>query len=593
MATRLEPARLAFREGIPWSEAFGDVYHSAGGGPAQARHVFLAGNGLPGRWAGRRRFTILETGFGVGLNFLATWQAWRRDPARCERLHFVSVEKHPFAASDLQEIHSRYPGLAAEAAELHERWPMLLPGAHRLELDAGRVVLTLFFADIKVLRELRLAADAVYLDGFSPAKNPDMWSSALMRSLSRLVAAQASVATWSVAASVRAALEATGFAVEKRQGFGGKREMLVARALKGKDAPLPGERRAAVVGAGIAGAALCERLCARGWEVELYERHAAPAQEASGNHAGAFHPVATPDDSVFARLTRSGFLVSLSCWKTLERIRWDRCGLLQLARNDREDASQRASVAALGSPPEYAQYVTREEASRHAGVPLAAGGLWFPEAGWIQPRTLVEAQLEACGSRLRRRYATEVKALSEMNVKCVILANSADAPKLHPVPQLRLRRVRGQLTLVPAGAIEAPRVVCLRGGMVLPPVQGGCVVGASYDIDDDDPAPREDSEEGNLERLGRILGQQVNSNSFEGRVAFRAVTPDRLPVVGKISGGVYGAFAYGSRGLVWAALAAELIACELEGEPLPLEGALADALSPARFARRAARRRAP
>lgn len=593
MAMRLEPARLAFRDGIPWSEAFGDVYHSAAGGPAQARHVFLAGNGLPGRWAERRRFTILETGFGVGLNFLATWQAWRRDPARCERLHFVSVEKHPFGLADLREIHSRYPGLAAEAAELHERWPTLVPGAHRLELDAGRVVLTLFFADIKVLRELRLAADAVYLDGFSPERNPDMWSSALMRSLSRLAAAQASVATWSVAGTVRAALEATGFAVEKRPGFGGKREMLVGRASKGKDAPLPGERRAAVVGAGIAGAALCERLCARGWEVELYERHGAAAQEASGNPAGAFHPIATPDDSVFARLTRAGFLLSLSRWKALDSIRWDTCGLLQLARNEREDASQLAAVAALNAPPEYVQYVTRDEASRHAGVPLAAGGLWFPEAGWIQPRTLVEAQLDACGSRLKRHFRMDVKALSETNLRYVILANSAEAPKLHPVPHLRLRRVRGQLTLVPAEALEAPRVVCLRGGMVLPPVEGACVVGASFDIDDDDAGPREDSDEGNLARLEKILGQKVNHKSFGNRVAFRAVTPDRLPVVGKIAEGVYGAFAYGSRGLVWAALAAELIASELEGEPLPLEGALADALSPARFARRAARRRAP
>src|SRR3954466_2321651 len=105
----LIPARVAFHDGIPYSESFGDVYHSADGGPAQARHVFLAGNGLPERWRGRRRFVILETGFGLGLNFLVTLQAWRRDPQRCERLHFVSVEKHPFALSDLHLLHERYP----------------------------------------------------------------------------------------------------------------------------------------------------------------------------------------------------------------------------------------------------------------------------------------------------------------------------------------------------------------------------------------------------------------------------------------------------------------------------------------------------
>jgi tRNA 5-methylaminomethyl-2-thiouridine biosynthesis bifunctional protein len=580
MAAPIVPASLRFHEGVPYSEAFGDVYHSGSGGPAQARHVFLEGNGLPARWAGRERFVILETGFGLGLNFLVTWQAWRRDPARCRRLHFVSVEKHPFSLEDLRTLHGRYPELAKEAAELHAHWPMLVQGGHRVELENGGVVLTLFFADIKVLRDLRLAADAIYLDGFAPAKNPEMWSPAVLRSVSRLAARGATAATWSVAAAVRHALEETGFAVEKRPGFGGKREMLAAKSIHGKEVFSPKERKAAVVGAGLAGAALCERLCARGWEVELYERHAAPAQEASGNLAGTFHPIVTPDDSVFARLTRAGFLLSIAQWKKLEGVRWDTCGALQLARDDRELASQRRSVAGL--PPEYAQYVTREEASRHAGVPVAAHGLWFPAAGWIQPQALVKAQLRGCGSRLRIFYGKELLKIPDAPV--VILANSTD--KLHPVAQLRLRRVRGQLTYVPEDAIEAPRVVVLRGGMVLPPVEGRCVVGASYDLDDDDAASRADSDAGNLERLEKILGQKVRG-PFQGRVAFRSVAPDRLPVAGRLAEGVYGAFAFGSRGLLWAALAAELIAAELEGEPLPLEGALAKALDPARFTRRA------
>src|SRR6185436_14138962 len=117
----------------------------------------------------------------------------------------------------------------------------------------------LFFADVGVARDLRLAADAFYLDGFAPAKNPDMWTPALMRSLARLAAPGATAATWSVAASVRHALEETGFAVEKRSGFGDKKEMLVARYGKpGQTLPSPGERKAVVVGAGLAGAAVCE-----------------------------------------------------------------------------------------------------------------------------------------------------------------------------------------------------------------------------------------------------------------------------------------------------------------------------------------------
>jgi tRNA 5-methylaminomethyl-2-thiouridine biosynthesis bifunctional protein len=340
-----------------------------------------------------------------------------------------------------------------------------------------------------------------------------------------------------------------------------------------------------VVGAGLAGAAVCERLCARGWDVTLYERHAAPAEEASGNHAGTFHPIVTPDDSLFARLTRAGFLHSNSYWESFSNLRWDCCGVLQLARDDKEDASQRKALSALALPPGYAQYATREEASAHAGVPLPAGGLWFPQGGWLQPRSLVDAQLAACGSRLEKKFGQEIVRLPENQP--VILANSFDAPKLHPVPHLRLRRVRGQLSYVPESAFEPPHVVVLRGGMVLPPVDGLCVVGATFDIDDDDPAPRLESHASNLQRLEAITGTHLEEASLHGRVAFRAVAPDRVPVVGRIDEGIYGAFAYGSRGLIWAALAAEVIAAELEGEPLPLEGKLLDAMAPERFARRA------
>jgi tRNA 5-methylaminomethyl-2-thiouridine biosynthesis bifunctional protein len=577
----LVPARLELQGSTPYSAQFDDVYHSAAGGPAQARHVFLQGNALPPRWAGRSRFVVLETGFGLGINFLTTWQAWRRDAQRCSRLHYVAIEKHPFSIQDLRAVHQQYPELSEEAAELHAKWPPLVSGAHRLEF--GNVVLTLFFADVGVARDLRLAADAFYLDGFAPAKNPDMWTPALMRALSRLAARDATAATWSVASSVRHALEATGFAVEKRPGFGDKREMLIARSLKGIEVPVPRKRTAIVAGAGLAGSAVCERLCSRGWEVTLVERHAEPAQEASGNHAGTFHPIVTPDDSVFARLTRAGFLYGLSAWEKLAA-RWDRCGVLQLARDAREEASQQRSVAGL--PEQYAAYVTREEASRHAGVPVLAAGVWFPEGGWIQPRSLVEAQLEACGTGLTRRFGEELTAIDPETL--TILCNSSEAAALHPVPHLRLRRVRGQLTYIPEDALEPPHAVLLRGGMLLPPVDGICVAGATFDIGDEETSATEESHSANLERLARIVPLKNDfQEKLHGRVSFRAVAPDRLPVVGRLGENVFGAFAYGSRGLVWAALAAEMIASELEGEPLPVEGKLADALLPQRFAKRA------
>lgn len=122
MAVPLTPARLRFtQQGVPYSEAFDDVYHSTAGAVGQARHVFLNGNHLTERWAGRERCVILETGFGAGINFLATWQAWRGDPRRPRRLHFVSIEKHPFAAADAKSIFASLPEIRSEASELEAK----------------------------------------------------------------------------------------------------------------------------------------------------------------------------------------------------------------------------------------------------------------------------------------------------------------------------------------------------------------------------------------------------------------------------------------------------------------------------------------
>ncbi len=231
MLPRLLPAHLTRdTDGTPISQLYGDIYHSASGGHAQAQHVFLAGNGLPGRWQGRKLFVILETGFGLGLNFLATWLAWQNDPDRCQVLHFVSLEKHPFTADDLAQLHAAWPELAPLAQELRRHWPPLLAGEHRIELAQGRVVLRLVFGDaLDALSRFDAAVDAFYLDGFSPARNPELWSPALCRALASHAVPGATLATWSVAGSVRQALSAAHFAVEKCPGFASKRQMLVGR----------------------------------------------------------------------------------------------------------------------------------------------------------------------------------------------------------------------------------------------------------------------------------------------------------------------------------------------------------------------------
>ena len=640
MRVPLVPATPAFdANGTPWSPEYGDIYHSADSGPGQARHVFLGGNGLPARWANERIFTIVETGFGLGLNFLTTWEAWRADPARPRRLHYVSIEKHPFSREGLAQLHARYPEVSSLAARLQSAWPPTLPGTHRLEFEDGGVTLTLIFGDVSdALPGLRFAADAIFLDGFAPDRNPGMWAPEVMRALARCVRPGATLATYTTARAVRDALAHAGFVTELPPGFGRKRNMLAGRfAPRGTPrrgpppAPTWEERCAIVIGAGLAGAAVCERLAARGWHVDLVERQPAPAAEASGIPAGVFHPHISRDDSLLSQLTRAAYLYSLQRWTaqdTTGDLAWRRCGVLQLAKDARDEARMAATVHALRLPSDYASYLPRASAEQRTGRELRFGGWWFPQSGWMRPAPLVASQLAAASVRgmLKSHLGTEVQALHRdghrwrivaangkeiAHAPVVVLANSNDAARLVPFGA-RLKKVRGQLTCLPAGSMPLPAAVLAGSGHLIPNADGSAILGATFDYDDNLAEPRAEDHAGNLERLERLLpgaSPHVDAAALGGAVGFRCVSPDRLPLIGALPDGdaespglpardfprlpgLYGAFAYASRGLIWAALAGELIACALEGEPPPVPGELADAIDPARFVIRRGRRRA-
>jgi tRNA 5-methylaminomethyl-2-thiouridine biosynthesis bifunctional protein len=342
--TPLQPARLAYApDGTPKSETFNDIYHSADGGPGQARHVFLEGNGLPERWADKRQFVILENGFGTGLNFLTTWAAWRADPQRPEKLHYFATELHPFRVEDLASLQRKWKDLEFLADALRANWPPLLPGFHRIEFAAGKVVLTLMLGEAEAsLRKLRASVDAFYLDGFDPQKNPQMWSPALLKRCGQLAAPNATFATWTVAGQVRRAIVEAGFVAEKKPGFGSKRQMLAGRiAERPKLALKPsnqGRQEAVIIGAGLAGCALAERLAVRGWRVNILDRHPHPAGEASGNLAGILRPMLSRDDNLASRLNRACFLYLEQNWRHLDQIgqppRRNLNGILQIARDD-------------------------------------------------------------------------------------------------------------------------------------------------------------------------------------------------------------------------------------------------------------------
>ncbi|MEM9472413.1 MAG: tRNA (5-methylaminomethyl-2-thiouridine)(34)-methyltransferase MnmD [Pseudomonadota bacterium] len=218
---------------VPRSSVFDDTFYTKGDGQAETAYVFIDGNHLPKRWAGTDDFSIAELGFGTGLNFLETWRCWiaARQPAR--QLVFTSFEAYPISADDMARALSRWETLKPLSSILVSRWREAsglpvhwqLDDQTRLQIIPGKAGESLKVWDGR--------ADAWYLDGFSPARNPDMWDRDLMLQVHDHTVPDGSFATYTAAGDVRRNLQAAGFVVSKRKGFAGKREMLFGRRRSG------------------------------------------------------------------------------------------------------------------------------------------------------------------------------------------------------------------------------------------------------------------------------------------------------------------------------------------------------------------------
>ncbi|MCE8007333.1 tRNA (5-methylaminomethyl-2-thiouridine)(34)-methyltransferase MnmD [Aestuariivita sp.] len=216
-------AELEWRDGgVPVSMRFDDPYFSLDDGLAETEHVFLAGNELPQRF--RPGFHVAELGFGTGLNLLATWKAWEENGTE-GALRFTSFEAFPMTREDMAHALKAFPALSPFAMRFLEVWH---PDGG--VFDLGSLVLEVIVGDARTcLPDWVGRADAWYLDGFSPAKNPELWEDSLMVEIARHTGPGGTVATYTAAGFVRRGLEAAGFAMERRSGFGRKRHMSVGR----------------------------------------------------------------------------------------------------------------------------------------------------------------------------------------------------------------------------------------------------------------------------------------------------------------------------------------------------------------------------
>lgn len=651
MTPELPHAQLDWDDqGRPRSRVFDDVYFSSDSGLEETRHVFIEQNRLRERFAALNadaRFVIGETGFGTGLNFLCAWQLFRQQAPATARLHFVSVEKYPLRPADLQRALALWPELTELSQQLLKHYVAVHGGFQRIVLDDGRVTLTLLIGDaLEQLPQLDAQIDAWFLDGFAPAKNPDMWTPELFAELARLAAPGSTLSTFTSTGWVRRLLNAAGFKMKRTPGIGRKWEVLRGEFLGWpEDSPSPAQvkpwfarppaqaKTALVIGGGLAGCASAASLAARGWQVQLLERHAHLAQEASGNPQGVLYLKLSAHGTALSQMILSGFGYTRRQLEHLQRgLDWDGCGVLQLAFNPKE--AERQAQLAAAFPTDLLRQLDQPEAQALAGIGLDHGGLFYPEGGWVHPPALCQWQAKHPQIQvLAHREVLELRRVDQQwqawdgermlaSAAVVILAGAAEIKRFPASAELPLKRIRGQITRLPqtVQSQSLATVVCAEG-YVAPPRLGEHTLGASFDFNSQDLTPTSAEHAGNLDMLReissdllqRLNAEQLPLDSLQGRAAFRCTSPDYLPIVGPLADptafadtyavlgkdarqvpdlpcpwldGLYINSGHGSRGLITAPLSGELLAAWLENEPLPLPRSVAEACHPNRFALR-------
>ncbi len=613
----LKPARLQWSDtGAIESLDYGDVYFQRDKGMDESRHVFIENNNLAARFAALHgSFSIAETGFGSGLNFLLAAKLFLETAPPDARLIYASVEKHPITKADLARVYEFFGALAPLTEDILRQYPPLIEGFHTLHIAGGRIQLMLMFGDIaQVLPQLQGKFDCWFLDGFSPVKNPDMWQDSLYALVAARTKAGGTLSTFSSAGHVRRGLKAAGFEVKKIKGFGFKWSMTIAR-MPG-DAAGYMQKKVAVLGAGIAGCAAAYALQRRGHVVTLID-HKGIAAETSGNPVGIVYPKLTADPSHMGAFHAHAFSYTANLLKILALPSWQACGVLHLDLNADDAARSKQTMERHEFPADYAV--------------LTDKGILQPGAGFLSPVefcTALSKNVEtiigtAIGGLEKKPDGWHVKDTGGKSIAvadAVVIALGNASLKLMETKWLPLQSFRGQVTLVKETAQSASldKVIC-HDGYITPAVDGIHCIGATFQKQEaGDFSNRAADDAENLQKLNANLPQFgfTESDITASRSGYRAATPDKIPMIGpcpdydgyvaafaelrrtdKIDAapvyhqGLYVSTGFGAHGMTGAPLAGEMIAAMISGDPCPVPLDVLEHAVPERFILRGLKRR--
>ena len=591
----LEPARTEFRDGMLHALNFADGYFGFEDGLAEARHVFVEGNDLATRFARSEHLTIAETGFGTGLNCLAVMKLLNSVPDL--HLDYVSVERFPLTMPEFEQAHAPFRELSGEAGALRSCLPPRWPGYHLVPLCGGRLTLHLHYGDVAaILPQLDLAVDAWFLDGFAPSRNPEMWSPQVLGQIGRLTKAGGTVASFTSAGHVRRGLENAGFDVRRVPGFGRKREMIRGTRQGSDENGTSKGRRIAVIGAGIAGAAVAAGLRRRGAAPLVLDAGARAGTGASGNRVALQSPKLTLDHNAMSRL-------SASCMSLASRM------------SDAAGATVGQGVVAFDTAARLASRhdVMRSQrwpadlvrAADPGDMPSGADGLSgvVYECGRaVVPAALLRHLLD----NTEHLFGFDATSIDESGdglvvmsrdgrveaVDAAVVALGADVGSClgwlgYAMP---VEVTHGMVSQVPSNeAMSALESGLSFGGYLTPALEGRHDLGATFwkePVPDASDSRLAAGHEHNLrllpESIRRLL--PAHAGDFGARISRRASLPDRRPLSGRLSDRLFVLGGLGARGFTLAPLLGDLLAAQILGQAVPVPRDQLAGISPSRYA---------
>ena len=586
-------APFSLKNNTLFSEEFDDLYSSAKGAVAECNHVFIKGNNLKERFENlgeNSKFYIGEIGFGIGINFLTTCKSWLDHTKQNQVLEFYSFDKYLFRLSDFKTLNVSCPDLKEYISELERNYPRNIQGAQKISLFGGRIILNLIIGEIDNTQEyikLMDKVDAWYFDGFSPSKNPDLWSIKLFKCIHKSCHENTTFSTYTSSGLVKNNLTESGFNHSRAMGFSDKRHMLkgtVDTQLKKNTF----NTKVAVIGSGIAGCVLSYTLAKKGIEVDLYEKSDSICSGASSHELLVTYPRLSAHDTAFGSFTLHSYIFATNFYKQLKTDTWKKTGVIIL-NHDAATEKRQSSLLEKRADGEIYRYIDPDEASEISGIDIKLNGLIYEDAGYILPEEMCKFLIES--PKINIFTSSHIKSIKKnrevfnLNIgkkkfeyHNVCVCAGSETANIVDIDGISIKR--GQVTHIESldniSRIKLP--ICAKG-YISPRVNNIHLVGSSYS-DSEDTDLSEEEHLYNLNNLKLVIDEEMNV--ITGQTGHRAVSKDHMPVVG-MKDGIYINTCHGSRASVTAPISAEIIASMIVDEAPPLMGRELESLSPERF----------